>query len=118
MGEEEDSEAEEKKSFVELTEEAGLSREEVKQLSESQKMVARKERQRFARWNLERLIEDLEQRSEPDLSDGKLLKEALKAAVEWLEEYPEASTFEVLEQELVLKEFKSDAVTKAAKEEL
>ena len=114
----EESEAEEKKVFVELTTEAGLSREEVEQLSESQRMVARKERQRFARSDLERLIKDLEQESEPNLSDGLLLIEALKATAEWLEENPEASAFEVLEQELVLSEFQKDAATKAVKDEL
>ena len=114
----EDSETEEKKVFVELKEETRLSREEVEQLSESQRMVSRKKRQRKARWDLERLIKDLEQGSETDFSDSKLLLEALKAAGKWLEENPEASAFEMLEQELVLKEFKSDAVTKAAKEEL
>ena len=114
----EESEAEERKVFVEFTEEAGLSREEVEQLSESQRMVARKERQRLARSDLERLIKDLEQESEPNLSDGLLLKEALKATAKWLEDNPEASAFEVLEQELVLSEFQKDAATKAAKDEL
>ena len=81
-------------------------------------MVSRKKRQAKARWDLERLIKDLEQGSETDLSDSKVLQEALKSASKWLEENPEASAFEMLEQELVLKEFKSDAVAKAAKEEL
>merc|ERR1712192_100256 len=117
MGEAEDSEGtEERKVFVELKEETGLSRDEVEQLSESQRMVSRKKRQIKARWDLERLIKDLEQRSETVLSDNKLLQEALKSANKWLEENPEASAFEMLEQELMLKEFKSDAVTKAVKE--
>jgi len=114
----EDSEDSERKVFVELKEETGLSRDEVEQLSESQRIVSQKKRQRKARWDLERLIKELEQWSETILSDNKLLQEALKAANKWLEENPEASAFEMLEQELVLKEFKSDALTNATKEEL
>merc|ERR1712192_237373 len=113
---EDSEETEERKVFVELKEETGLSRDEVEQLSESQRMISRKKRQRKARWDLERLIKDLEQGPETVLSDNKLLQEALKSANKWLEENPEASAFEMLEQELMLKEFKSDAVTKAVKE--
>ena len=106
----EDSAAEEK-AFVEFTEETGLSREEVEQLSEGHRSISQKKRQKKARWDLERLIKDLEQKS-----DGNLFQEASKAASKWLEENPEASAFELLEQELILQELKSDA--DPAKEEL
>ena len=115
--EEEDSTAEEK-VFVEFTEETGLSREEVDKLSESQRLISQKKRQTKTRWDLEHMIEDLEQRSFSSDSDEKLLQEALRAVGKWLEESPEASAFEVLEQELKLQEFKSDGVNIAAKDEL
>merc|ERR1711934_361509 len=62
-------------------EETGLSREEVEKLSESQRLISRKKRQAKARWDLDRLIKDLEQKS-----DGNLFQEASKAANKWLEE--------------------------------
>ena len=98
--------------FVELAEEAGLSREEIELLSDNQRTKHQHKRQRYQRKKLEYLIKELEQ------SSGSDLREELNAARKWLEENLEARAIEVLEQELRLEELKSNVVTKPAKEEL